>query len=173
MYIHSFRFCFTSHLLEVDVFINVVLMCWIYFYALSYFPSHGHVPIQTFQPFLASGLNEQVSPTEILPNGIPSTWPSIACQLVYSILWLGCTPFPQQRFGEFEYLSQCICLWYSSLRLNTYGTTLFFLGLWVNLISIRAKVSCQWNSLAMALGWVSKYLKNTLFVKTLVSWEPK
>jgi hypothetical protein len=65
-------FAFTSHLLEVDVFIKAMLMCWTSFDALSYFPSHGHAPVQTFQPFLASGLNERASCTEILPNGILS-----------------------------------------------------------------------------------------------------
>jgi hypothetical protein len=51
-------FSFTLYLLEVDVFINVMLMYWTYLYALSYCPSHGHALVRTFQPFSANGLNE-------------------------------------------------------------------------------------------------------------------
>jgi hypothetical protein len=35
-------------------------------------------------------------------------------------------------------------------------------------MSIKAKVSCHCNYFVMAFGWVSKYLKDTLFGKTLV-----
>jgi hypothetical protein len=54
--------------LEVDVLINTMSTCWIYFYALSYFPSHGHV--LAFLPFLTSGLNEHALPTTSFSNGI-------------------------------------------------------------------------------------------------------
>jgi hypothetical protein len=58
--------------LEVDVLINSMLVYWIYLYALSYCPSCGHLPPQTFRPFLASGPNEQASPTRTLCGDILS-----------------------------------------------------------------------------------------------------
>jgi hypothetical protein len=50
-----------------------MLMSWTYFYALSYCPSPSYIPIQTFQPFPANGLNEQASPTMTFWGGILST----------------------------------------------------------------------------------------------------
>jgi hypothetical protein len=50
-----------------------MLMYWIYLYTFSYCPSCGHTPAQTFQRFLANGLNEWASPTMIILNDILST----------------------------------------------------------------------------------------------------
>jgi hypothetical protein len=63
-------FAFTLRFLEVDILINAMLMCWTYFYAISYFPFHGHVPVQTFQPFSTSGLNEWASSVMTISNDI-------------------------------------------------------------------------------------------------------
>jgi len=48
-------------------------MHWIYFYAFLYFPSHGHVHVQTFEPPSTSGLNEQASSIKTLLGDIIST----------------------------------------------------------------------------------------------------
>lgn len=63
--------------------------------------------------------------------------------------------------------------WYSSIWLNASGTTSSLLSLWINFMSISAKVSCQCNYFAMARSYISKYLKDTLFMKTLIFCNPK
>jgi hypothetical protein len=47
--------------MEVDVLINFTLMFWTYLYVLFYCPFVALLPIQTFQPFMANGLNKQAS----------------------------------------------------------------------------------------------------------------
>jgi len=86
-------FAFNFRLLEVDVLINVMMMCWTYPCVISYFPSCVHAPTQTFQPFSANGLNEQASPIVIFLNDILSTaWmhftsPTILCLMRLNHGW--------------------------------------------------------------------------------------
>jgi hypothetical protein len=40
-------------------------------------------------------------------------------------------------------------------------------------MSISAKVSWPHNYFVVAIGWVSEYFKDTLFIKTLVLCDPK
>jgi hypothetical protein len=81
IYIHFLKFLLSARcFLDVDVLINVTLIWWTFFYALSSFTSCGHTHVQIFQPFPVSGLNEQTSPTKTFWGGTFSTSPNVVCQ---------------------------------------------------------------------------------------------
>jgi hypothetical protein len=63
--------------------------------------------------------------------------------------------------------------WNYSFLFSVVGTMLSHLGLWINSASNNTKVSCHFSCFTKAIGWVSKYLKETLSKKTLVLCVPK
>ncbi len=62
--------------------------------------------------------------------------------------------------------------WNSSFLLNASRTTLSRPGVWINSTSNNAKVSCHLSCSIETLGYVSKYHKETLSMKSLVLCVP-